>query len=140
MPSPFKKNTWKERVGAEKEKKRKQTLERTLHLEAGAKSLGWAVWYIEYLHTNNKPRQQTSPLATRCDTVETGSPRHSPRGQELPRQPPVTPACTQVSNNTLMTVSHKSFMCQQGPVSYSFLCERACLLSLCVWPGIFRRL
>lgn len=44
-----------------------------------AKGLGSTIY--EHVHTNNKPRRQTNPLTTRCDTTKTGSSLWPCRGQ-----------------------------------------------------------
>lgn len=61
-----------------------------------AKGLDSAIY--EHLHTNNKPRRQTNPLTTRCDTTKIGSPLCHYRGQRSSSRPLLTPACTQHIN------------------------------------------
>lgn len=62
---------------------------------AAARGLELVIY--EHLHTNNKPRQQTSPLTTRCDTTKTGPHFSHCRGHYSSN----TPACTRYKSDLI---------------------------------------
>lgn len=56
---------------------------KTLSSQTGRTAAVRGLVYImcQHFHTNNKPRRQTNPLTTRCDTTRTGSPSLPLQGQ-----------------------------------------------------------